>query len=255
MDNKKEQFFVRHMMDLANRANQGNYPVFTDFLTTGEYALMNRMHRQFSYVKIHFFGGHSDCSHTVAGFFPADWPEITESVFPVCCIKITPQDERYAQKLTHRDYLGAILNLGIERSKIGDIRINDKTAFVFCRDDFTSFILENLYQVKHTTVYCEQIEKEEEIPPQQYEILNRSVASPRLDNIVAAATGRSRSGAVQLIAQGHVVAGYEERTSASYSCRDDMILTIRGYGKYRLRIPEETYTRKGKLKIIIYKYK
>ncbi len=254
MDAKREQFFAGHMKDLADRADQGGYPVFTDFLTTGEYALLHRMHRQFSYVKNHFFGGHEDCSHVVGGFFPLDWPDIRPESFPIRCLRIFPENERYAQELGHRDYLGAILNLGMERAKIGDIRISGLGAFVFCKEEFASFIQENLRQVKRTSVACTPVLSQEEIPPQQYEELNRSVASLRLDNIVAAASGRSRSVAAQLIAQGHVVAGDEERTSVSYSCTDGMILTIRGYGKYRLHVSEESYTRKGKLKITIYKY-
>ena len=254
MDAKREQFFAGHMKDLADRADQGGYPVFTDFLTTGEYALLYRMHRQFSYVKNHFFGGHEDCSHVVGGFFPLDWPDIRPESFPIRCLKIQPASGRYAQPLGHRDYLGAILNLGIDRAKIGDIRIDGSQAFVFCKEEFAAFIQENLYQVKHASVTCGPVSSYEEIPPQRYEELNRSVASPRLDSITAAATGMSRSAASQLITQGRVIAGGEERTSVSYSCEDGMIFTIRGFGKYRLSIPEESYTRKGKLKITIYKY-
>lgn len=253
-DNKKEHFFARHVEELAERAYQGNYPVFTDFMTTREYMILRQSVRHMTGVAVHFWGGHEDCSHVMGGFFPTDWTEEKNTAFPVVCLRVTPLNERYAQKLCHRDYLGAILNLGIERSKIGDIRICDQAAFVFCKMDFASFIVENFNRVKHTSVRCEILESPEEIPAQQYEELNRSVASLRLDNVVAAMTGLARGKAADQIRQGNVTADHEEQSSVSFICRENMIFTIRGYGKYRLHILEDSITRKGKQKIVIYKY-
>jgi RNA-binding protein YlmH len=93
-----------------------------------------------------------------------------------------------------------------------------------------------------------------EIPSQQLTERTGSVASVRLDNIVSAATGLSRTKSAELIRQGAVIADHEEKNSVSFLCRDEMILTVRGYGKFRLGIPENSFTKKGKQKIIIYKY-
>lgn len=251
MEDKKEQFFARHMTELAERAYQRQYPVYSDFLTTREYTVLNQIKKQFPPVHLEFFGGHVECDHMICGFFPKDWPNID---FPVCCIRADAIDSRYAQSLSHRDYLGAILNLGIERSKIGDIRICNKTAFVFCKEDFAPFIIEHFTMVKHTPVHCEILSSAGDIPLQQFEQSVRSVASCRLDNIVSAITRSSRTKSSELIRQGLVVAEHEVRTSVSYICHDKAVITIRGHGKYRLQIPADCYTRKGKQKIIIYKY-
>lgn len=253
-DEKKNQFFKRHMMDLADRAYQGNYPVFTDFLTTSEYMLLSSLPVKDRGVRTAYWGGHKDCDHVTAGFFPTDWTDTGYGIFPVVCIRVTPLNERFAQLLEHRDYLGAILNLGIERSKIGDIRIFDKTAYIFCKEEFASFVVENFIMVKHTQVTCEILSSTEEIPPQQYSERTDSVASVRLDNIVSSMAGISRSRAAELIRQSCVVADHQLRTSVSFTCTDGMIITIRGYGKFRVFIPENAFTRKGKQKITIYKY-
>lgn len=253
-DEKKNQFFARHMMDLADRAYQGNYPVFTDFLTTSEYMLLSSLPVQDRGVQTAYWGGHMDCDHVTACFFPKDWTDTGYEIFPVVCIRVTPLNERYAQFLEHRDYLGAILNLGMERSKIGDIRICDKTAYIFCKEEFASFVVENFIMVKHTQITCEILASAEEIPPQQYLEQGSSVASVRLDNIVSAMTGISRGRAAELIRQGCVVADHLQRTSVSFICKDGMIFTVRGYGKFRLFIPENAFTKKGKQKITIYKY-
>lgn len=251
MEDKKEQFFARHMEELAERTYYGHYPVYTEFLTTREYTILNQIKKQFPPVRLEFFGGHVDCDHMICGFFPKDWQSID---FPVCCIRVDVSDSRYAQSLSHRDYLGAILNLGIERSKIGDIRICNQTAFVFCKEDFAPFIIEHFTMVKQTPVHCEVLSSAGDIPPQQFEQSARSIASCRLDNIISAITGMSRSKSSALIRQGLVVAEHEVRNSVSYVCHDEAVITIRGYGKYRLHIPEDCYTKKGKQKIIIYKY-
>lgn len=254
MEHKKEHFFANRIHELAERAYVGEYPVFTDFLTTKEYMIVTQCQKDMRGVSLMFWGGHEDCSHVMAGFFPLDWFNRTIDAFPIVCIRVVPQDKRYAQTLSHRDYLGAILNLGIERAVIGDIRICDQTAFVFCKRDFASFVVENFTTVKHTLVNCEIMHSLEQIPPQQYKELSHSVASLRLDNVVSAMTGLSRGKASDLIRQGLVIAGHEERTSVSFTCRDNMIITIRKYGKYRLRVLEDAVTRKGKQKIIIYKF-
>lgn len=256
---KKKHFFENHILDLYQRASCNCYPVFTDFLTTGEQALLNGLRRQFHQLSDHtsvaLWGGHYDCSYVVAGFFPEEYQEYSMTLFPVTCICIKPVDTRYTTPLTHRDYLGAILNLGIERSMIGDIRIEEYNAFVFCKKEISSFIQEKLRMVKHTAVICSVIENIEEIPKQQFEVFYRSVASPRLDNVVAAMVGKARGKAAELITQGKVIVDSSERTSVSYLCKDGCIISVRGYGKFRLGIPEDSVTAKGKQKIQIYKYK
>lgn len=253
-EEKKDQFFSRHMQDLANRAFQGNYPVFTDFLTTAEYMLLSSSRHLLPGIRIAYWGGHKDCEHVVGGFFPKDWSDTEVQMFPVVCIRVIPLQEKYAQILEHRDYLGAILNLGIERSKIGDIRICDKTAYVFCKEEFASFVVENFTTVKHTSIRSEILDSAVMIPEQQYTEKSGSVASVRLDNIISAMTGLSRGRAAELVRQGYVIADHVQRTSVSFVCRDGMIFTIKGYGKFRLFIERDSLTKKGKQKIKFYKY-
>ena len=253
-DEKRDHFFIRHMQDLANRAFQGNYPVFTDFLTTSEYMLLSSDQHLMTGIRVAYWGGHKDCDHVIGGFFPKDWSDTVNKTFPVICIRVIPSNEKYAQALEHRDYLGAILNLGIERSKIGDIRICEKTAYVFCKEEFASFVVENFTTVKHTSINCEILSSTEMIPEQQYKEKSSSVASVRLDNIISVMTGLSRGKSAELVRQGYVIADHIQRSSVSFMCRDGMVFTIRGYGKFRLFIEEDAFTKKGKQKIKILKY-
>lgn len=255
MDNKKEHFYIQHLQDLAMRAFHNDHPCFTDFLTSGELSLLCQNRRHFQQVRVETWGGHKDCDHKMGGFFPLDFEKGTEEFFPIRCIEVKAANGKYTKEITHRDYLGAILNLGIERSTIGDIRICEQTAYVFCNLELVPFIMNHLDQVKHTPVVCREIENILEIPDQQFEIRHQSVASPRLDNIVSAMIGSSRGRASELISQGKVLVDSQEQNANSFRCHDHAVLSIRGYGKYRLLFEEGDMTRKGKQKITIYQYK
>lgn len=254
-DQKKDSFFVQHLMDLAERASRTDYPVFTDFMTTKELSLFQQNRSSFHNVRIITWGGHEDCDHQMGGFFPltTETEDMTSS-FPIRCIHIAATNPKYAKELGHRDYLGAILNLGMERSMIGDIRIHEQTAYVFCHREFVPFIMRELTKIRRCAVLCKEISPGEEIPQQEYKIMHQSVASLRLDNVVSAMIGSARGKASTLITQGNVLADYEERTSVSYRCKNGSVITIRGYGKYKLFAAEDDVTKKGKQKITIYKY-
>lgn len=258
-NSKKKHFFVNHILDLYQRAADNHYPVFTDFLTTGEQLQLTELTARFNsiseQVSVVLWGGHYDCSYVVAGFLPQEYTEYGYELFPITCICVKPSDVRYKEPLSHRDYLGAVMQLGIERSVIGDIRIDEHKAFIFCKGEFASLILEELRMVKHTGVSCSVIEDIGKIPKQQYEIISRSIASPRLDNVVAAMVGKARGKAVELISQGKVIVNSSEQTNVSYSCKDGYVISIRGYGKFRLHMLENAITAKGRHKIQIYKYK
>lgn len=256
---KKKYYFEQHILELSRRADEGNYPVFTDFLTTGEQTAVCRLKQKIKKntgnISVVMWGGHDDCSHVVAGFLPDGYPDYDRaSLFPVSCILIEPLDYRYAEQIGHRDYLGAVLALGTKRSKIGDIRIEDQKAYLFCKKEIASFIQEQLSAVKHTIVSCQFVSDLDRIPKQKYDVAARTVASLRLDNIVAAMAGISRGRASDLVSMGKVMVNSEEKTSVSFSCRDGFVISIRGYGKYRLECPDNPLTKKGKHKIQIYKY-
>lgn len=253
-EDKKDAFFIGHMQDLAERSFRQGFPLFSDFLTTSQLQVLSGMLHTWDGVKVSFWGGSYDCEYVMAGFFPAGYPECESSYFPIDILHITTS-QNGDKTLTHRDFLGAIMNLGIERSKIGDLRIAEGDAYVCCHRDFSIYIIENLSFVGHESVTCHRIEEEHaKLPGRQYEEYTRSIASPRLDNVISAATGVSRTKAAQFIRQGLVIINHKECSSVSFHCRDDSLITVRGFGKFRIMIPENSYTKKGKQKIIIYKY-
>lgn len=137
------------------------------------------------------------------------------------------------------------MNLGISRSTIGDIRICEKAAYLFCVEELKEFILSNLRQVKHTIMECREISELDEIPERQYEIHRQTVASARLDNIVAAMIGSSRTKANELITQGRVFINSEEKTSNSYRCPSDSVFQFGVTVNIGLPLMKEILLKKG----------
>ena len=83
--------------------------------------------------------------------------------FPVVCLKITPKSRKFAQPYTHRDLLGALLSLGIERSAIGDLIVGEDCSYAFCLARIAPYLCENLTSVRHTDVVCTLTEERPKI--------------------------------------------------------------------------------------------
>jgi len=121
---------------------------------------------------------------------------------PICVLQVSPVSLKFGEELTHRDYLGAILNLGIERELIGDILIQGKTGWIFCLDSIKDFLLESLTRIRHTEVTLSEASFDlPELKPRLEEV-RYNVASERIDSTVAAFAGLSRSKATELFQKG-----------------------------------------------------
>ena len=110
MKNEEDQILRKHFTDLARKADQSHIATFTGFLSLPEQSVFYSM--DFSYVPYCVFGGQEGCERAVIRF-GEEWE------FPICCIKMAPLMNKFADALTHRDFLGALMNLGIEQRSLG----------------------------------------------------------------------------------------------------------------------------------------
>jgi RNA-binding protein YlmH len=182
------------------------------------------------------------------------------SDFPISALHIAPKSKQFAQTLEHRDYLGSILGLGIDRSKVGDIFLCGSDAYVFCSDAIAPFIASNLQQVRHTNVNTTLLEN----PAQAAEVISRmaelhregvsgSVASVRLDALVHLAFGISRTQAQEEIRARHAFVNGRETTGTDYVPKPGDIISVRGTGKFRY-IEQTGTTKKGKIGVRLERY-
>ena len=160
---------------------------------------------------------------------------------------------KYAESLTHRDYLGALLNLGIERSKIGDLAVTDDSCLIFCHADMSDFICKEFTRVRHTLISVEKMQLSEfHYMPERTEIKG-NVSSIRLDSVLSSAFPMSRSKLVGYIEGGKVFVNGKMITSNGYRLKENDIISVRGMGRiqYDSVISE---TKKGRYFIRLYKY-
>ena len=202
-------------------------------------------------VQVKLFGGYDHAERQVAAFYPDTLGFCWE--YPIDCLKITPKALRFSEELGHRDYLGAILNLGVDRSVVGDILIKEKEAWFFCLNKMSDFFIENLVSVRHTTVLTERVALAEEIPEPQFQAINGTCASVRLDALIALAFQTSRSSMVSFIEGGLVFVNGKLITSNGYEPKDGDIISVRGKGRF-IFDGVSRQTKKGRLGIHLRKY-
>lgn len=177
-------------------------------------------------------GGHRDPERAMA-VFPASY--VNSDLLPeelVSCIRVTPVSRRFAEGLTHRDFLGALMNLQIERDCIGDILIKDNTAYIYCAFGMKDVITDGLFRVKHTEVNAEVVPLSEcDISPDLKE-MTVNVASERLDGVIAAAFRMPRSEAAGAISSRGVFIDGKEASGSASKLKEGMKISVRGYGKF-----------------------
>ena len=156
-------------------------------------------------------------------------------------------------KLEHKDYLGAILSLGIERNKIGDIVVKENRAYFPIIEEISSYVLSNLNCIGRSPVETKILEDLNMIPSVNFEELIINISSLRLDNIVAKISNISRAKALELLESSKVLVDYVKTKDKSQELLKGSRVTIRGKGKYIIgEIIGET--RSGKKRVIIKKY-
>ncbi len=235
---KERALLGRHLCELAERSYSKGIYTFTGFLSLDEQSVLLGLTGELGYASPSLFGGTSFAERRCARFGSEEALGYDEP-FPISVIEIKPSAGAFARELSHRDFLGSVLNLGIERSVVGDILINrdENTGYIFCIEQMASFIAENLIKVRNERVECtitDIYSLPKGIEPRT-ELRTLSVASPRLDGIVAAVWHLSRSDAQELIRSGLVFVNHRELQSTSENLSEGDLVSVRGKGRFIYR--------------------
>ena len=204
-----------------------------------------------------FYGGYPGAERTVLLLLPdyIENPELfvpDESDNPLCLLRCAaPQGVR---ALTHRDYLGSLLALGIKRDVIGDILVGKDGADIVILKSIAAFLAENYTKAGSVPRSCQIAAIGElEAPEPHIEEIRESVASVRLDNMLDAAFGISRAEAASAISHGLVYINDIEAAKPDARLAPGDKLVLRGHGKAVFREILGT-TRKGRLSVLIERY-
>lgn len=216
---------LRHLLDLCRKSERAGIRQYSGFLSPAEQDDFLRCPEAAEYT-FSFLGGYEAAERKILVAGTGGEPDP-----PISVIAVSPKSEKFAEDLTHRDYLGAILGLGIERSLIGDILVRDRRAWFFCLSSAAELLVSSLTEVRRTAVRAELSSfSVPELRP-RYAPLRLNVASERLDAVVAAFAGVSRGQANLLFSSEKVFVNGRIAADRSARLKEGDVLSVRGYGK------------------------
>ena len=170
---------------------------------------------------------------------------------PLCIVRL--KKDKFTV-LTHRDYLGAIMGLGLKREMVGDIKVTDEGADVFCLKSSAEYICDNLKKSGRGSVVGEILSVDAfNSAEDKYELLFTTVSSLRLDGVVAAFFNLSRSTAAETVNKGLVYVNSSQCLKGDFMLKEGDKLVLRGKGKTVLTEIKGT-SKKGKIKIEYKRY-
>ncbi len=250
---EKEDSLKKRFKELANKSYKQNIYTFTDFLGLNEQSLFGEIENEISYVGIEKFGGTSECERVIIKFGKEEELGYVAN-FPIKCMVVKPLVQKFADDLTHRDILGALMNLGITREKLGDIIIHNNEGYFFCQEQIFEYIMENLTRVKHTSVSVsieENTDKIAELYKDEYKSQVVIVDSKRLDAIIAKTYKISRNISSNLFAAGKVYINGKQCFSNSQLIKEGDIISVRGKGRIKY-LGNESVSKKGRVRIEVW---
>ncbi|MDY5565022.1 MAG: YlmH/Sll1252 family protein [Candidatus Limivicinus sp.] len=233
---------LKRARDLAERCERSGTVCVSGFLSPAE---QHELQTRLGYIPcgLVFHGGGENCERAAAFFLP-DY--MTEEMLDVseylCAMKL----KAYFGQPGHRDYMGALLGMGIGREWLGDIQVEGDTAYVFCMKSVLRHLL-SIEKAGRYTVKASQVPLEE-VPARKVETesLSFSVMSPRLDAVAAGLFHLSRTEAAKQIAAGNVSLNYAQCLKADCIVKEGDILSLKGKGKGSISGMGGT-SRKGRL--------
>ncbi len=242
MDSEKD--LLKRFSELHSRAEIRNTYEYSKFLGVGEQSLLLNAGMLPSPA---LFGGYDEAERKIAIFGNEENRGYYETP-PISCIKAAPKVAKFADSLTHRDFLGAIMNLGIERSFVGDIIINDNVGYIFCLTDMAEYIEAELSRAKHTALECEILSDIPEFAKPKVEEICFTAASERLDLIIGEVFNLSRNDSKEIVLGERVTVDSKIIANPSFVLKEGNRVSVRGKGKF-IYLGNEGLSKKGKLKL------
>ena len=239
-----EDAFKKRLTEWAERSwSQGVY-CFSHFLDLAGRSDFLSAVSSLPPVPWTLFGGAEGCERQMLRFGSAELCGY-DAPFPIVCLRITPASEKFAEPLTHRDYLGALMALGIQRELMGDIAVRKEAAYLFCEEKIAPYIAEHFIQARRTFLRCERTEGPPDGPLFETRRVTVQLSSQRVDALIAHVLRLSRSEAQALFPAGRVFVSGRLCDRPGYTPKTGDVISVRGFGRMRYA-GLESVSKKGK---------
>ncbi len=250
----EERVLYARILDRAEQARQRDIPSATDFLSPQQQAQARDLLRWAQYPLDRYLplGGYEGAERNLFFFLP-DWmdPLQIPEQSPIRCLRAAFRRE---DGLSHRDFLGSLMAMGIAREKIGDLLVGEESADIVVADTVAEFLLQNWDSAGRAKLRLQAIAPEcIHIPQVQCQQIRDTVSSLRLDAVVAAGLRMSRGRAAELIAAGRVQLDWRPCTKSDHPVVQGDTISARGFGKFQLA-EVGGMTKKGRIAVVISRY-
>lgn len=228
--NSEEIVFAKKSNTLLQKAESLGYTQYTLFMDIRQQQLFSAQANKFNDLNIEFIGGYEgDAERKIAKISCFD-SYFDKQEFPVVII----HSKLFGAKLSHKDFLGAIMSLKIKRDYIGDIIVKDDDVFVITHKNVANILVEELCTVNRYPVKFNLWEDTVVFEKEYSQMKNFTVASMRLDGIISGILNCSRSEAVKLIKQGAVKVNQMEIEHSDFEMFDNDIISVSRKGKFKI---------------------
>ena len=233
---KDDKILLAQILDKIEMVEKKNKIEYTDFLDLAQIELVQKFINKIKLQNYMIYGGFEQAERKMYVIYPDKFNSVVveknlSNIIQIIRIEL-PDDLK--GKYTHRDYLGAVIKLGIERKKIGDIIVDQNGADIIVDKDVVKFLLDNLGSLTRfskSTISVQNIEdlRPVEIKKEELEII---VSSMRLDNVISELARCSRNKALDIINTERVFINFECETKKTKQVKTGDMITIRGKGRF-----------------------
>lgn len=236
---KDDKILLSQILDKIEMVEKKNKIEYTDFLDLSQIELVQKFINRIKIENYMSYGGFEQAERKMFVIYPEKFNStVVEKNLSniVQIIRIELPDDLKG-KYTHRDYLGAVIKLGIERKKVGDIIVDSNGADIIIDKDVSKFLVENLGSLTRfskSTITVQNIEdlRPVEIKKEEIEII---VSSLRLDNVISELARCSRNKALDIISTERVFVNFECETKKTKQIKPGDMVTIRGKGRFFIK--------------------
>lgn len=243
---------LKRLRELALRAAHTGVPRFTRFM---EPSTLNeaRAAANKAGADCAFWGGYEGAERVMAAFYADEAPDPSE--YPMRALRLS-WNAKFANP-AHRDLLGAVMGLGMEREAVGDVALGSHRglpcAYLFVIPEMADYVAANLESAGRASLKVEDAGDDIEIAPPEGSELRVTVQNARLDAVLAAGYHLSRSEAQRLISAGLVKLNHAPNLHADARVGEDDLISARGHGRLRV-LSEMGESRRGRLALMLFKY-
>ncbi|MDK2802172.1 MAG: hypothetical protein KFW09_02215 [Oscillospiraceae bacterium] len=238
-------------LDLFRLSNKYKIFKFSRFYNEQEVYTLDNLFKSKGFNNYIFFGGYKNASRKILGIFD-NLSGISYKDFPIVPISFSFSRNF---NLTHRDFLGSLTSLRIERNLIGDILEDENKFICFLSSGISDFCINNLLKISNKKAKLYICEKKyiDFFHEHKFEKNIYIISSLRIDCIIASILKISRSNSLISIKSGTILVNYKRVCDHNYNITIGDIITIKKFGKFIYQ-DTVTLTKKGKIKLILHKY-